>query len=81
MAEGGRSLHESWYGVGITGIAGPTGGTPEKPIGLVYISVAAPVETLVERCLFRGSREDVKNQAAQKSLDMLRRLLLKRRHA
>jgi nicotinamide-nucleotide amidase len=76
MAEGVRRLCGARYGVGITGIAGPTGGTPEKPVGLVYISLADPRQTRVEKCSFRGAREEIKMQTTDRALNMLRRLLL-----
>lgn len=72
MAERVRELANTTFGVGITGIAGPGGGTEEKPVGLVYIAVATPTETRLERCLFAGSRADVRFRATQTALKMLR---------
>jgi nicotinamide-nucleotide amidase len=61
--------------VGITGIAGPGGGTGAKPVGTVVVAVAAPSGTAVRRLLFPGSREQVKFQASQAALNMVRQLL------
>ena len=72
MAERVRELANTTFGVGITGIAGPGGGTQEKPVGLVYIAVATPTETRLEKCLFAGSRADVRFRATQTALKMLR---------
>lgn len=63
------------YGLGITGIAGPKGGTEDKPVGLVYIGLAWDKSADVVKCQFLGNREQVKFQASQKALDMLRRFL------
>jgi nicotinamide-nucleotide amidase len=75
MAEGARDRLGANVGIGITGIAGPDGGTPEKPVGTVVIAVAA-AETLVRTFRFSGDRELVRRQATSTALDMLRRLLL-----
>jgi nicotinamide-nucleotide amidase len=75
MAEGVRRLLRSDIGIGTTGIAGPAGATPSKPVGLVYIGLSASGSTLVEEHIFRGGRAGVKEQSAQASLDMLRRYL------
>ncbi|MDH5715645.1 MAG: competence/damage-inducible protein A [Candidatus Aminicenantes bacterium] len=79
MAEGVRRLSQTDYGIGITGIAGPTGGTPDKPVGLVYIGVASEAGTRVEKFILLGSRKKVKFQSAQKALEMLREVLLAKR--
>ena len=59
--------------MGVTGIAGPTGGTPEKPVGLVYIGVATPEEVRVKEFRFVGERSQIKFRASQAALDMVRR--------
>ncbi|HET6368903.1 MAG TPA: nicotinamide-nucleotide amidohydrolase family protein [Pseudomonadales bacterium] len=76
MARGVCRLGGTACGVAITGIAGPDGGSPEKPVGTVFIGVAAPAGVEVRRFLFPGGREAVKWQSAQAALDMLRRALL-----
>jgi len=71
MARGVRKRMGATYGIGITGIAGPTGGSRAKPVGLVYISIASARRGIVERRVFRGSRASVKKAAARRSLEML----------
>lgn len=63
-------------GVGITGIAGPTGATKEKPVGLVYIAVAVDGVAEVKECRFRGSMVDIKNFSTNTALNMVRLKLL-----
>ena len=58
-------------GVGITRIAGPGGGSVEKPVGLVYISIAGPKGVIVTKNLFKGSRSEIKKQTTDKALTML----------
>jgi len=77
MAIGVRRKAHSNLGVAITGIAGPTGGTPEKPVGLVYVALAWEEGSEVSKNLFLGKREAIKFQSSQKALDMARRHLLK----
>jgi len=78
MAEGARTRAGSTYGVATTGIAGPTGGSSEKPVGTVYIALAsAESETIVKKFFFPTDRETFKQLAAQTALDVLRRKLLK----
>lgn len=76
MASNIREKSNTDYGIGITGIAGPTGGTKEKPVGLVYISLAWKENSIVTRNQFLGTRRKVKYQASQKALDILRRHML-----
>ena len=76
MAEGIRDRAKVDVGVGITGIAGPTGGTDSKPVGMVCISVATAAEVMVRTFKFPGNRELVKTFAAFTALDMVRRVLL-----
>jgi len=71
MAEGVRARFGSSYGIGTTGIAGPGGGTPEKPVGLVYIAVSGPKETTVHRLMFEGSRDQIKTLTAEAALHFL----------
>lgn len=75
MAEGIRDRARVEVGVGITGIAGPTGGTDSKPVGTVCISVVVPQQATVRTFRFPGNRELVKTFAAFTALDMARRLL------
>ena len=75
LAEGIRRKACATLGVGITGIAGPTGATPTKPVGLVYVALAAPDGTQVREQHYFGEREMVRWQATQTALDMLRRWL------
>ena len=75
MAEGVRALAGAGIGVGITGIAGPDGGTADKPVGTVAVAVAAAGGTRARVFRFHGERELVKFQASQAGLDMVRRLL------
>lgn len=75
MAQGVRKAERTDLGLGITGIAGPSGGSRNKPVGLVYIALSSSEGEICERFLFRGGREDIKWKASQGALDMLRRYL------
>ena len=78
MAEGARGRAASTYGLATTGIAGPTGGSDEKPVGTVYIALASgDSETVAKKFLFPTDRETFKQLAAQAALDLLRRRLLR----
>ena len=68
MAEGSRKLYGSDIAVSTTGIAGPDGGTKEKPAGLVYTGVAGPWGTTVYKSVFPGERKEVKERAATKAV-------------
>ncbi len=78
MAKGARTRAQVTWAVAVTGIAGPTGGTPQKPVGTVHIAVAGPSGTVHQKFRFNGTREQIKWQSAQMALDMLRRRLLHR---
>ncbi len=78
LATGIRAETGSTFGVGVTGIAGPGGGSDEKPIGLVYIAVSDGVETDVEEKRFQGDRDRIRQHASQAALDMVRKRLLRR---
>ena len=76
MAEGIRNKAKTNISLSITGIAGPTGGTPKKPVGLVYIGLAsADKKTLVKKYQFKGSRIEIKQKAANNALKLLSNFL------
>ena len=75
MAEGARARSGTNVGIGVTGIAGPDGGTPEKPVGTVSIAVVVDGETRVRTFKFVGGREQVKFQASQAAMNMVRLML------
>jgi nicotinamide-nucleotide amidase len=76
LAEGVRRECASTYGLSITGIAGPSGGTAEKPVGTVYFALATPEGTLSQHQAMFGDRDRIRLFAAAHALDMLRRHLL-----
>jgi nicotinamide-nucleotide amidase len=76
MADGIAVRSPSDVGIGITGIAGPGGGTPEKPVGTVAIAVKTPHASQVRTFQFLGGRDMVKFQSAQAAMNMLRLMLL-----
>ena len=76
MAEGIRKRCVSSYGVGITGVAGPGGGSEQKPVGLVYIALAGEEGTQVVERNFPGDRKRIRQFATQQALEMIRRALL-----
>jgi nicotinamide-nucleotide amidase len=76
MAAGARRSAGADIGVGITGIAGPDGGTPQKPVGFVCIAMDGAAGSRVRQALFLGDRERVRHQSTQSALEMLRRGLL-----
>jgi nicotinamide-nucleotide amidase len=80
MAQGARARFHADLGIGITGIAGPEGGTPEKPIGLVYIALADSQGVVVERNRFLGQRKEVRYRSAQYALVLLRDRALQSPH-
>ncbi len=75
MAEGVRELSGADLGLAVTGIAGPTGGTKEKPVGLVYLALADKRTAVVRSHLFSGDRDGIRCRASQAALDLLRRYL------
>lgn len=72
MARGVRLAGDADLGLAITGIAGPGGATPTKPVGLVYLALAYDGDCLVEKHTFSGQREEVKYRASQAALNILR---------
>ena len=77
MAEGVRRLMDVDIGLSDTGIAGPTGATPGKPVGLFYIGLSSKDGTQAEEHIFHGDRMENKRSAAQAALNMLREYLSK----
>lgn len=76
LAEGIRYRCESTLGVGITGVAGPNGGTPEKPVGMVFHAVASDTGTEVVQRNFPGDRKRIRRFASTMALDMVRKKLM-----
>ena len=76
MAEGVRRAAGADIGVGITGIAGPDGGTKEKPVGLVYIGCCFRGKTYVRRFVFDGNRSEVRESAVENALSLLQEVIL-----
>ena len=75
MAVGARERTGSTYAISITGVAGPDGGSDEKPVGLVYIGIADPAGTVVTHRRFLGDRQRIRVFTTQHALDLLRRRL------
>jgi nicotinamide-nucleotide amidase len=76
MAEGARDRFGSDVGLGVTGIAGPGGGTVDKPVGTVHLAAAGPDGTATTSVVLSGSREAVRQRTTSIALHLLRRLLL-----
>ena len=76
MAEGARKRAGSTYALATTGIAGPSGGSEEKPVGTVYVALGSDMETKVEKLFFPSDRETFKQLTAQAAFEMLRRKLI-----
>ena len=75
--EGVKNISNTDIGLSITGIAGPEGGTKEKPVGLCYIGLQMNDISSIYEFYFNGNREKIRNYASTKALDILRRELLK----
>ena len=77
MAQGVRKAFHTTFGVSITGIAGPGGGSRKKPVGLVFIAVSDGKKTLVKKEKLKGTRREIKKESARRSLkyfdDFIRR--------
>ena len=78
LAEHARASARSDYALATTGVAGPSGGSQEKPVGTVYVALAATDETVANRFFFPTDRETFKQIATQAALELLRRKLLKK---
>jgi nicotinamide-nucleotide amidase len=77
MAKGVKKKSSTDYGLSVTGIAGPTGGSEKKPVGLVYIGLAEKNKVTVSKNIFSGNRERIKFYSSQAALDLLRRQMLR----
>lgn len=77
MARGVRGMTGATIGVGITGVAGPDGGTPEKPVGTVWIALDVRGETRAVRAIYIGDRAEIRHRATQVAMDLIRRAILK----
>ncbi|HWR73192.1 MAG TPA: nicotinamide-nucleotide amidohydrolase family protein, partial [Nitrospirota bacterium] len=76
MAEGIRQAAHADFGIAVTGIAGPDGGSVDKPVGLVFIALASASGVKVDEHRFLGNRDQVRMKAAQTALNMVRRHLI-----
>ncbi len=76
LAQGARTRFGADFGLGVTGIAGPSGGSEDKPVGIVHLAVAGPHDVQHRVARFPGDRERIRHQASQLALDLLRRRLL-----
>lgn len=72
MARGVREKFAATIGLAITGIAGPGGGMPDKPVGLTYYALATPDDIIVHHHIWKGDRIGIKEKSAQAALEMLR---------
>lgn len=71
MAQGARLRFDTTFAIATTGIAGPSGGTPAKPVGLVFIAVASAKETTASKFLFTGTRAQIKRQTLATAIELL----------
>jgi len=77
MAEGARGAFNSDFALSLTGIAGPSGGSEDKPVGLVHFAVATEAGVSDRRVVFTGNREQVRRRAAFAGLSLLRAVALR----
>lgn len=75
MAKNVRQAAKTDFGIGITGIAGPTGGSTQKPVGTVFIALTKDKKVICKKLVFKGNRNTVRKQAALKSLALLKDLI------
>jgi PncC family amidohydrolase len=75
LAQNIRKIGKTDYSIGITGIAGPTGGSPDKPVGTVFIAVCSKTKTACRRFLFKGGRSSIRRQSAIAALKLLKTII------
>jgi len=75
MAQAVRKLAKTDFGIGVTGIAGPTGATPKKPVGTVFIAIDGKDKKICKKFLFTGNRIAVRKKAALRALELLKLLV------
>lgn len=71
MATGAVAKAGATWAIAVSGVAGPDGGTPDKPVGTVWVAWAGPQGVVAERCLFAGNRDDVRRQTVERALNGL----------
>lgn len=76
MAKSVRKIAKTDFGIGITGITGPTGGTPKKPVGTVFIAVDNQNKAICKKFLFKGNRLNIRKKVALKSLELLKSVII-----
>jgi nicotinamide-nucleotide amidase len=76
MAKGVRKAFHTTLGLSTTGVAGPTGGTKRSPVGRVFIGIASGKRTWVKKLDLKGNRREVKEQAAERSIEFLYEILV-----
>lgn len=76
MAKGGAAAAQTDVCVSITGLAGPGGGSLQKPVGLVFMACCLKGQVTVERWQFKGNREKIREQSVMKAMDLVRRCIL-----
>ena len=74
LAQNVRKMAKTDFGIGVTGIAGPTGGTPKKPAGTVFIAVTSKNKTISKKFHFTGNRAAIRKKSALKALELLKSL-------
>jgi nicotinamide-nucleotide amidase len=75
MLSGILKMASANHAIAVSGIAGPTGGTEEKPVGTVYIGIKNNKKSIVQHCLFKGSRKEIQKQATQEAIMLLKKNL------